>query len=267
MAEELAATAEHPVEESELEASSVDDVANLGDLKPKIRLTGKVKRLELYGAFIDIGVGTDAILHISKLGQRVNRVSDLLSVGDEVSVWVESVDLEKQQVTVTMVEPLAVEWRDLRDGQVYTGKVTRLEKYGVFVDIGAEKEGLVHISELSRDYVKHPSEVVKVGEEIEVEVLSFNKRKRRIDLSRKSQLEDSENAVEEDEELEDLAEEEVMPTAMEIALRRAMSEPGDSQSSGESEKRKRAKLSSKRIREQQESILDRTLRLGQDTTE
>ena len=74
------------------------------------------------------------------------------------------------QIMVTMIEPLAVEWRDLKNGQTYTGTVSRLENYGAFIDIGAEREGLVHISEISHDYVKHPSEVLKAGDEVQVEV-------------------------------------------------------------------------------------------------
>ncbi|MFN2223222.1 MAG: S1 RNA-binding domain-containing protein [Chloroflexota bacterium] len=244
---------------------SVTDVSSISDLKPKMKLTGKVERLELYGAFVDLGVGTSAILHISKLGKRVNRISDVLAVGDEVSVWVESVDADKGQITVTMQEPLAVDWGDLKVGQQYTGTVTRLEKFGAFVDIGAEKEGLVHISELDHDYVKHPSETVSVGDEIQVMVLGFSKRKRRIDLSRKALLEtpESELAVG-SQELEDDEEEVALPTAMEIALRRAMAN-GEQE---EDTKRKKSSASrSRQKRELQDDILSRTLKLGQDSSE
>jgi len=119
------------------ETMDIPSPQNLAELRRKMQITGTVKRLELYGAFVDIGVGTDAILHISKLPDKVNRISDVLSVGDEVTIWVQSVDQEKEQVTVTMVEPLAVEWGDLKIGQVYDGKVTRLERFGAFIDIGA----------------------------------------------------------------------------------------------------------------------------------
>lgn len=163
---------------------------SFADLKPKMQLSGIVKRLELYGAFIDLGQGLTGLIHVSKLGgEQVNRVSDVLKEGDEVMVWVEKVDPERQQVMLTMVPPLAVDWTDLQTDRPYTGKVMRLETFGAFVNIGAEREGLVHISELSHDYVKHPSEVVKVGDEVEVKVLGFNRRKRRIDLSMKALIE------------------------------------------------------------------------------
>ena len=153
---------------------------SLSDLKPKMKLTGTVTRLELYGAFIDLGIGVNALIHISQLGkERVNRVAEVLNVGDEVTVWVDKVDPQREQVMVTMIEPLAVEWGELDKGQMYAGTVTRLENFGAFVDIGAEREGLVHISELSHEYVKQPGEVVKVGDEVQVQVLGYSKRKRR----------------------------------------------------------------------------------------
>ena len=177
------------------ENPEVSNPQSIEEIAPKMMLTGTVKRLELYGAFIDIGVGTNALIHISKLGTgHVNRVSDVLQEGQEVSVWVDKVDPSRGQIMVTMIEPLAVEWRDLTNGQVYSGTVSRLENYGAFIDIGAEREGLVHISEISHDYVKHPSEVLTVGDEVQVEVLGFSKRKRRIDLSIKNLLEKPENA-------------------------------------------------------------------------
>ncbi len=237
---------------------------SINDLKPKMQLKGTVSRLELYGAFIDLGIGPSALIHISQLGkEHVNRVADVLNVGDEVSVWVDKVDLPREQVMVTMVPPLAVEWGELEKGQVYTGAVKRLESFGAFIDIGAEREGLVHISELSHNYVKHPSEVITVGDDIQVQVLGFSKRKRRIDLSIKNLLEKPESAAnnqatpaevyEFEEEIE-----EAMPTAMEFALRQAM---GDSMPARSTKGSKKKRKRQGRNREQQEDILSRTLQV------
>lgn len=238
---------------------------SLDDLERKMMLNGTVKRIEIYGAFVDIGVGTNAILHISKLDQRVNRIADVLSVGDEVTVWVESVDADREQIMVTMKPPLAVEWSDLKIGQTYLGKVTRLERFGAFVDIGAEKEGLVHVSELSHDYVNHPSEAVKVGDETEVMVLGFSKKKRRIDLSRKSLIESPDAVVVEVEE-EEINEEEILPTSMEIAIRRAMGKQSKSAGGKKSPKSGTRKSQGKQ-KQQQEDILSRTLKLSQENGE
>jgi small subunit ribosomal protein S1 len=250
---------------------------SLSDIKPKMKLTGTVKRLELYGAFIDIGLDVNALVHISKLGkERVNRVSDVLNEGDEVTVWVEKVNPESQQIMVTMIEPLAVDWSDLKDGQVYTGQIKRLENFGAFVDIGAEREGLVHISELSHDYVKHPSEVYSVGDEVQVQVLGFSKRKRRIDLSIKALLDEPETAAStndfrgkgnrgrgwQEESYDDFEEEEEeMPTAMEIALRKAM---GDSDPIPGKPKSRKQRKSKKKMRKQQDDILSRTLQVSHE---
>jgi ribosomal protein S1 len=227
-----------------------------------------VKRLELYGAFIDIGVGTNALIHISKLGnEHVNRVSDVINVGDEVTVWIEKVSPEREQIMLSMIEPLGVEWRDLEKNQEYTGTITRLENYGAFVKIGAEREGLVHISEISHDYVKHPNEVLHIGDEVKVQVLGFSKRKRRIDLSIKNLLEkpvqESQNYVPQTEQYEEYIEEEEVgevPTAMEIALRRAMGDESIDSIDKKTRRRKRKGTRYRRnSRRAQEDLLDRTL--------
>ena len=86
-----------------------------------MQLGGTVKRLELYGAFIDLGQGLTGLIHVSKLGgEQVNRVSDVLKEGDQIMVWVEKVDPERQQVMLTMVPPLAVDWTDLQTDRPYT---------------------------------------------------------------------------------------------------------------------------------------------------
>lgn len=248
-------------------AAAAPDSLSFNTLKPKQHLTGVVKRLELYGAFVDVGAGVDALIHISQLGkERVNRVADVLNVGDEISVWVDRIDQERGQFTVTMIEPIAIEWGDLAEGQSYTGKITRLENFGAFVDIGAAKEGLVHISELSHNYVNHPSEVVKVGDEVAVQVLSFSKRKRRIDLSMKALMEAPEaeapaSVVEETFDNFDESEEESedMPTAMEIALRRALGEDARLAREHKQKMEKQGRNRRERLRRQQEDLLSRTL--------
>lgn len=262
---------------------------SIADLTPKMQLQGTVKRLELYGAFIDLGIDATGLIHISKLGgDQVNRVSDVLNEGDEVTVWVEKVDSERQQVMLTMLPPLAVDWTELKTDQVYEGKVTRLETFGAFVSIGAEREGLVHISELSHNYVKHPSEVVNVGDEVQVKVLGFNRRKRRIDLSMKALTEkpemepyaapqprqsggggnkrrqSRERYEPEDFEFVDDDVEEA-PTAMEIAMRRALgNETITAVKSEQRGGRKGKKGQREDQRRVQEDLLKRTLTMQSD---
>lgn len=247
----------------------VEDVAiveSSEEVEKKSQLKGTVTRVELYGAFVDIGREDPAILHISHLGRRVNRVSDVLTVGQEIEVWVDRVDEETGQVMLTLEAPLGVEWRDLAEGNVYTGTVTRLENFGAFIDIGAEKDGLAHVSELSHEFVKHPAEQLSVGQEVEVQVLGFSRKKRRINLSLKALQEKPASAYEKmsASEIEYEPEEsfEDMPTAMEIALREAMDTNGEPVR----RKGKKARRSARR-RQTQEDILNRTLSLTLDDGE
>jgi small subunit ribosomal protein S1 len=257
------------------EPAAADDVAaaqpqSLAELKPKMKVKGRVQRIELYGAILDLGVGAPAILHISQIAKdRVNRVGDVLNVGDEVEVWVDKVDPDRNQVTASMIQPLAVDWSDLREGQVHTGTVTRLEKFGAFVDIGAEKEGLVHISELSHEFVKQPSEVVSPGDEVQVKVLGFSKRKRRIDLSMKALLSAPQGAAPSQPQPADTyedehEEQEEMPTAMAVALQQAMSDAGMKYDRRRQPQTKKGR-GGRRTRNQQEEILSRTLRINERT--
>ena len=154
-------------------------------LQPKSQLTGKVVKTTLAGALVDVGLALPGVLHISQLQKvPVKKVEDILHEGQAVEVWVRKV--RKDRIELTMIRPLQYEWRELAPGMVAKGKVVRLETYGAFVDIGAERPGMIHISELSRGYVKTAADVVKEGDEIEAQVLSVDPKKRQIRLSLKA---------------------------------------------------------------------------------
>jgi len=157
------------------------------DLQRGMKLTGKVVQMEDFGAFVSFGGPKDGLVPAGQMakGRRVNKPSDIVSVGDEVAVWVVSVDRKRERIGLSMIEPPALPWPEVKKGHTYTGKVTRLERYGAFVDIGAERDGLVHVSELAAGYVRDPSEIVTVGEEVEVTVVDVDARKRQIQLSMK----------------------------------------------------------------------------------
>jgi small subunit ribosomal protein S1 len=193
----------------------------IADLKPKMRLEGVVKETQMYGAIVDIGLEHDGMVHISQLAPtRTNAVTDVVKPGDAVSVWVTQVNPEKGRIGLSMVEPPELEWRDIQEGQTYAGTVTRMEAYGVFVDIGAERPGLLHVREMSAGYVRHPSELVHMGDEIEVRILKIDRSKRRIDLSMIAADDAGEYALDEEESEES----EPAKTAMEIALERAQAQ-------------------------------------------
>jgi ribosomal protein S1 len=225
----------------------------LATLKPKMALTGKVTRLELSGAMVDVGAEREGLLHISALGKEgVNRVQDILQLGQEITVWVRKVDSEKGELQLTMIEPIAHDWNELRPGMNVHGKITRIEKFGVFVDFGAERPGLIHISELSNEYVKDITSVVKVGDEVDSVILEVDRKKRQVHLSRKALEAKPQPKVE-----EEIAEEpETKPiTAMEAAFLKAQS--GSDQTEANQDRRDRSKAETRR--RQQEDILNRTL--------
>lgn len=223
-----------------------DQPISITDLQPKMCLQGVVKQTQLYGAVVDIGLERAGLVHISQLStDRVNRVTDVVQAGDSVTVWVTKVNAEQGRIGLTMIEPPEVDWHELEEGQVHTGTVTRLEPYGAFVDIGAPRPGLLHVREMSSVYVRHPSELVHVGEEVEVRVLKFDRRKRRIDLT----MVNIEAEIDESE----LEEAETPQTSMEIALQQARKNRRQ-KSKRRHGKRRRPNLA------EQEDILARTLK-------
>jgi small subunit ribosomal protein S1 len=215
-----------------IEAPESAKPGSLSDIKRKSKFTGTVMKTTIAGAIVDIGLETPGVVHISQLQQEhTNRVEDVVQVGQTVEVWVKRVDPKKNRIDLTMVEPLALEWRELTKGMVVKGKVTRLEKFGAFIEIGAERPGLVHISEMTHDYIKTPGDVVKEGDEVEVQVLEVNRRKKQIKLSMKAleekpvkEAKPNRSSREKEKEplVEEAEKEEPIPTAMELAIREAM---------------------------------------------
>ena len=159
-------------------------------------------------------------------------------------------------VEISLMEPLQLEWREIKKGMKVAGKVEKIEKFGAFVNIGSERPGLVHISEMSHDYVRNPEDVLSVGSEVEAQVIGVDRKKKQINLSIKSLHEDPKAAMQSEFEEED---NEPIPTAMESALRKAMdqseagSETGKPSSSSSSSSKKQKKDSG------MEDILARTL--------
>ncbi len=151
--------------------------------------TGVVKSLTNFGAFIDLD-GVDGLIHISELSNtRIKHPSEVVKVGDTIDVYIK--ELDKENNKVSLVKELkelkqAEFWAAAEIGKVYNGVVKSLTSFGAFVDLGGV-DGLVHISELSWDRIKHPSEVVKVGDTIEVYIKEIDKETNKISLGHKKE--------------------------------------------------------------------------------
>jgi len=174
-----------------------------------------------------------------------------------------------------MIQPLGLEWGEIKKDMVVTGKVVRIENFGVFVDIGAERPGLVHISEMTHDFIRTPSDVVKEGDVVEVKVLDVIKPKKQIKLSMKALQDKPEDVVkvvldktekkeqhvrekEKESEQEEQEKEVPVPTAMEMALREAMDRKGVDNVDELAEKKKKKK--NVETNAELETIFSRTLK-------
>ncbi|MEW5756859.1 MAG: 30S ribosomal protein S1 [Pseudomonadota bacterium] len=170
--------------------SSEERDALLKSLEEGKVVKGIVKNLTDYGAFIDLG-GVDGLLHITDMSwKRIKHPSEMITVGDEISVKVLKFDRERNRVSLGMKQLGDDPWSDVARrypvGTRLFGKVTNLADYGCFVELESGVEGLVHVSEM--DWTNkniHPSKVVQVGDEVEVMVLELDQDRRRISLGMK----------------------------------------------------------------------------------
>ncbi|MAM54426.1 MAG: 30S ribosomal protein S1, partial [Microbacterium sp.] len=150
---------------------------------------GTVSSIVNFGAFVDLG-GVDGLVHVSELSwKHIEHASEVVEVGQEVTVEILEVDLDRERVSLslkaTQEDPWQVFARTHAIGQVAPGKVTKLVPFGAFVRVADGIEGLVHISELSGKHVELAEQVVSVGEEVFVKIIDIDLERRRISLSLK----------------------------------------------------------------------------------
>jgi small subunit ribosomal protein S1 len=166
---------------------------------------GVVTSIADFGAFVDVN-GVDGLVHISELSwNHVKHPSEVVSVNQEVDVEILDIDYEKQRLSLglkqTQKDPWLERIKKYSVKEIVKGKVTRIVKFGLFVQIEEDLEGLVHISELSQEPVKRPSDIAKIGDELEVRIIDIDFDKRRMAFSIK-QVESPEEEAEEEEEKE-----------------------------------------------------------------
>lgn len=171
------------------------------------RVQGKVVNLTDYGAFIKLEDGVEGLLHISELSWtiKVKNPSEILAMGDTVEIQVIALEPEKQKISFSMKALEPNPWETITEkypvGTVVKGKIYNLTHYGAFVELEKGIEGLLHVKDLDWIKVKHPSEVIKKGDKVEVVVLEVDPEKKRIALGRKQLLpQPPESEMEEKEE-------------------------------------------------------------------
>ncbi|WP_426348934.1 30S ribosomal protein S1 [Alloiococcus sp. CFN-8] len=156
---------------------------------------GTVSKLVKFGAFVDLD-GIEGLVHISDLSwSRIKNPSEVVSVGDKVTVYVQNVDREKKRLSLVLKDVNQDPWKELtskyKSGSVVQGKVTNFIAIGAFVELVPGVEGLVHISEISDEHIAKPSDVLKIGDSVKVKVLDIDEKNKKVSLSIKNASESS----------------------------------------------------------------------------
>ena len=160
-----------------------------------MRVTGSIRNLTEFGAFVALDEGIDGLIHISDISwtQRFKHPSEILRKGQEVEAVVLSVDVEKERLSLGMKQITPDPWDDINDRYAIDddieAKVTKITNFGVFAAPEEELEGLVHISELDSDKVKEPQDVVRVGDVFKMRVIKIDRDQRRLGLSIRAYVE------------------------------------------------------------------------------
>ena len=162
---------------------------------------GTVKNVTDFGAFIDLG-GADGLLHISEMSWgRVENPKKVFKVGDVVKVFVKEINDDKIALSMKFEETNP--WNNAAEkyavGTVVTGKVARMTDFGAFVELAPGVDAILHVSQISREHVEKPSDVLKVGQEIEAKIVDFNEEEKKISLSVKALNDDAEDAADTEE--------------------------------------------------------------------
>ncbi|HET9099810.1 MAG TPA: 30S ribosomal protein S1 [Acidobacteriaceae bacterium] len=154
------------------------------------RITGRVTRLMDFGAFVDLEPGIEGLIHVSEMSwlKKVRKPSDILKTGETVDAIILSVNADERRISLGLKQALGDPWTDASQkfpvGSTIEGPVTKLMKFGAFVQITEGVEGLVHVSEMSAEkHIDHPQDVLRAGQIVKAQVLAVDTEKRQIKLS------------------------------------------------------------------------------------
>ena len=203
------------IAERERKQQELLDRINIGDV-----FEGSVKNITDFGAFIDLG-GADGLLHISEMSWgRVDNPRKLYKVGQVVRVFIK--DIKGTKIALSVKFPEENPWENAAEkyapGTIVTGTVARMTDFGAFVELVPGVDALLHVSQISREHIEKPSDVLSVGQEIEAQIVDFNEAEKKISLSIKALLRD--------EPVQEAAEEVVEePVAEEVAEEPVVEEP------------------------------------------
>ena len=184
------------VAEKERKQKELLEKINIGDV-----IEGTVKNITDFGAFIDLG-GADGLLHISEMSwSRVDNPKKIYKVGDTVKVFIK--DIKDTKIALSVKFPEENPWNNAAEkyavGNVVTGKVARMTDFGAFVELAPGVDALLHVSQISRDHVEKPADVLSIGQEIEAKIVDFDEADRKISLSMKALAQNTEAEAAEEE--------------------------------------------------------------------
>ena len=184
------------VAEKERKQKELLEKINIGDV-----IEGTVKNITDFGAFIDLG-GADGLLHISEMSWgRVDNPKKIYKVGDTVKVFIK--DIKDTKIALSVKFPEENPWNNAAEkyavGNVVTGKVARMTDFGAFVELAPGVDALLHVSQISRDHVEKPADVLSIGQKIEAKIVDFDEADRKISLSMKALAQNTEAEAAEEE--------------------------------------------------------------------
>jgi len=175
--------AEHTNERDNGMWSEIDQKYPVGS-----KITGTITSIVDYGLFVEVEKGVEGLVHISEVSwtKRINNLSSLFSVGQEVDVVIIGLDKARRRMSLSIKQLQGDPWANASElfpvGKKVTGTVTNITDFGVFVQIHEGIDGLVHVSDISTEHVKHPGDLYKRGDSVDVVILSVDAARRRVSL-------------------------------------------------------------------------------------